>query len=696
MSGGERLVFDIEGDGLLDAITRVHCLCVEVVDTGEKAAYRAHDGSLQRGLERLRRAGVIIGHNIIRFDLPALKKVLGWEPAEDAVVLDTLPISRAAYPTLRDWWDPSLMKRGILPGRLFGRYSLEAWGYRLGMQKVGVDITDWSAWTQYMEDRCLSDVGVNATLFRLIEATGWKVEGMLLEQRIRAVCDHMEAYGFPFDIDAAEKLVADLEILQVQLTDELRDIFQPWWMPVKSTGAWADDPADAVVTPKKPRSEVLQGFPPITKRRWSAKTGRELKPYVGPPRATYEGPYTRVKLVEFNPGSRAHVANRLQAVYGWVPEEFSFKTHEPKVDDEILRGLPWPEAQQLARLFLVQKRLGQISVGAEAWFKGYVKETGCVHPRYDCNGGTNTGRAAHKKPNISQTPRVNTKKVDGEKVVLRGEAGGWGWEARSCWIAKKGEVLVGCDVASLELRTLAHYLFGYDGGVYAETVDGGDPHTWLQELVGLPTRDNAKTLIYAYIYGAQDPKLGEIVGGGEREGRELRATVARHFPALPTLIEHVELRAQGYYVRPESEVRPADHRSSDGLLWMKNQEAASWLRAVDGRPLRVRWKKRRGVWVPKAPMNLINQSAGALICKEWVASTYEACVAEGMRPGRDFAFAAWSHDEIQARLPEDTDAIETYSRIIQAQAPLAGERLGIRCPIRADTPKVGRTWADTH
>ena len=124
-------VFDIETDGLLDGVTKIHCLAIQDMDTGYKKTFSSHDGDIEAGLAALSMAGAIIGHNIISYDLPAIRKLYpGWKT--EARIIDTLIMSRLYLPDLLDYdYARSRAVNMSMPQKLFGRHSLEAWGYLL-------------------------------------------------------------------------------------------------------------------------------------------------------------------------------------------------------------------------------------------------------------------------------------------------------------------------------------------------------------------------------------------------------------------------------------------------------------------------------------------------------------------------------------------------------------------------------------
>lgn len=274
----------------------------------------------------------------------------------------------------------------------------------------------------------------------------------------------------------------------------------------------------------------MVGFPDVVRPRVSPTTGKPLKPYVGPPKMHYHQghPYTPIKLVEFNPGSRAHIWQRLMLKYNWVPVKYTpggkNAPPQPVIDEDVLRGLPYPEAAMLAEYFLVLKRIGQLATGQKSWFK-FARET--EHPNgsktWRIHGrintlGAGTFRATHSDPNLAQVPKNTAAAKDyPNSPELHGV------RCRRLFIASPGYILAGFDGSALELRMLAHYISPWDGGEYADIVVNGkkelgtDPHSWLRDLIGTNLigsgdqgRDNAKTGMYATLYGAGALKMGSF------------------------------------------------------------------------------------------------------------------------------------------------------------------------------------------
>lgn len=487
-----RLCFDIETDNLLKEATVVHCIATENLDTGESRLFTAYpdlprDGSLEDGLRYLSEADELWGHNISSFDIPALKKIRGWQPSEHTAILDSYIYSLLAFPDLKNLdfkRRKAQAKAGEeqFPGNLCGQYNLKAWGARLGEAKgsYGDNRKDWSTYDEDMGKYCLQDVRTNAVLIRRLGREVGRVPGNLLEveQYLHTIMSKQEDHGFWVDQDHLTSLISLMETERAAAEDKLQDLFPPRTV--------------VYYTPKK-----------------------RLR---------------REKTIVFNPGSRQQIARNLIEKYGWEPKEFT-PGGAPKVDEKVLGALPYPEAKELTEYLLLGKRLGQITEGKQAWLKK-IDADSRIHPR-TIVVGTPHGRCAHKNPNIAQIPAVGKK---------------YGKECREAFGPTPGLVQVGCDASGIQLRALAHYLARYDGGAYVKVVTEGDPHTANQEAAGLKTRHDAKTFIYSFLFGAGDQhigfQLGAPVGNGKlarNKGRATRARFLRGMPALARVIEDLKV-----------------------------------------------------------------------------------------------------------------------------------------------------------
>lgn len=580
-----RYVFDIETDGLIDEVTKVHCLILKDIDTKEIISYT---DDWKEGIKRLEEADLIIGHNIIKYDIPVLQKLTTFEPK--GLIRDTLVCTRLIWADIKE----GDFNRTDFPRKLIGSHSLRAWGHRIGNYKDDYQ-GGWEEFSQEMWEYCIQDCHVTSTLWERICAKNYSEDSIKLEHEVATLIYKQEVYGFTFDTQAASSLYGELSTKKHELIKKLSEVFPDW--------------------------EVKTPFiPKVNSKKFGYEKGV---------------PTFKTKLMEFNPSSRDHVANRLQTIRGWKPKDFT-NDGKPKVDEEVLSHLEYPEAKVLVEYYTLIKRLGQIGDGNQAWLK--LEKKGKIHGSVNTNGAV-TGRATHAYPNVAQCPANGVP---------------YGKECRSLFIPSKGKDLVGIDVSGLELRCLAHYMARYDGGDYAEKVVNGDIHTENQKAAGLSNRNQAKTFIYGFLYGGGAAKLGQIVGGSAKEGAKLKSSFLKALPALKTLITKVQASStKGYLI------------------------------GLDGRRLKVR--------AEYAALNTLLQSAGALICKQWLIEFDRALQNKNL-----FGHAqqvAWVHDEIQVEV-EKGYANEIGELAVES-IRLAGEHFKFRCQLDGEF-NIGNNWAETH
>lgn len=593
------LLFDLETNGLLDEVTQLHCIATLDTQTSEERIYSSLAGDLEDGLAAIMKAHRIGGHNVIKFDIPVLQKLYPTFQIDKAQVFDTLIAARLIWTNIKDT-DAGLLKSGRLPGKKFGSHSLEAYGYRLGEMK-GEYEGGWETVNQDMLDYCIQDIRVTNKLWQKIKQKNYSKRALSLEHEVAWLIAQQERNGFVFDEAAAAELYARLVKRQSELQLELENFFGSWESPLPD------------FIPK--RDNKTKGY----------KAGVPVK---------------RSQTIVFNPQSRSHIANRLTELYGWEPVDFT-EGGSPKVDEAVIEKLPYEPCPLLNEYLTVEKRISQLANGTQAWLR--VVKNGKIHGSVTTNGAV-TGRATHSYPNISQVPN---------------SAAAYGTDCRKLFTVPKGWQLVGADQSGLELRCLAHFLARYDGGQYADAVVNGDVHSLNQKAAGLETRNQAKTFIYAWLYGAGDQKIGSIVGGTQEEGRKLKQRFLKANPALKRLREEVTKKAE-------------DEKHLTGL---------------DGRKIHIR--------AAFSSLNALLQGAGAVLCKQWIVLV-ERELSKTLKHGwdGDYALCAWSHDEIQVacRTPEIAAHV---SNVCCEQAVVAGEAFNFRCATAGEA-KAGNNWAETH
>jgi DNA polymerase I-like protein with 3'-5' exonuclease and polymerase domains len=425
--------FDIESNGLLDVTDTIHCIVLKNIETGEVLT-----PPVDEAVDLLSKAELIIGHNIIKFDIPVLKKLTNY--TSNATVFDTLVATRLVYPDVAE----SDFARQNFPKECIGRHSLKAWGYRIGDYKAQFDL-GFEKFTPEMLEYCIQDVEVTYSLYKRIEHKGYSQPAMQLEHQVAQLIFEQEQHGFTFDKEKAAELYSTLNAKLLTIKDELQELFPP----------------------------------KIERTPFTPRVNNKTRGYVKGVTIYKE------KEVEFNPSSRHHIADRLIELHNWKPEEYT-ADGKPKLDESILSRLPYPEAEKLCEHFLLEKRLSQLATGAQAWLKW--EQDGKIHGTCNTNS-TVTGRASHSNPNLAQIPSVSvpygkecralftvppTKKLVGIDVsglevrmlahyMARYDEGKYADVVLNGDIHTETQTLAGLD--SRDLAKRFYYCFLYGGGV---------------------------------------------------------------------------------------------------------------------------------------------------------------------------------------------------------------------------------------
>lgn len=564
------LIADSETDGLLDSMTKLHMVQLGDADGEDVVIYsdiseelwrplylsgklRSPVRPLKEGIARLRAADRVVFHNGICFDFEAVNRFFPWTIRREQL-LDTLVMARLFDPEERV-------------------HTLRAWGERLGVAK-GDYTGDFKVVDEEMLVYAEQDIVVGRALYRKVkEVLEWGCSCQL-EHDVAWAIHLQELNGFAFDVERAKVLDAELRGQLAEIEGKLQEAFPPIERSL-------------VFTPKVNN----------TKRGYRKGV-----------------PFTKRWLDPFNPASRAHIAERLQ-ILGWKPKAFG-KDGVPTVDEKVLSGIKLPNVDLLLKHFTLQKKLGMLADGKNAWLK-MVKPDGRIYGRVNPNGAC-TGRMSHSKPNVAQVDKDH--------------------RMRSLWKPREGWKEVGCDAEGLEARMLAHYLARYDKGAFADRVvngkkeDRSDVHSanvialvkhGVLPKIALTTdlipgredgekffalsRNKTKAYLYALMYGAQDHKLGTMVKEHFREmhlappmvpprelGALLRSALARAMRGLDLLTEAVQKTAQtrGYII------------------------------GLDGRHIKVRSRH--------AALNTLLQGGGAIVMKKALCLFMEAAPGNGL------------------------------------------------------------------
>ena len=523
-----------------------------------------------------------VGHNIIGFDAPVIKKIIGVDLHEKGKVIDTLVLSRLFDPVRE------------------GGHSLKSFGERLKFGKL--DFKDFSEYSDEMLEYCIRDVELTERVlgYLIKHNPDFSREAIRLEHDIARIITQQENNGFLFDVTKADLLLGKLREKINEIEQKVRERFIPLPTFVK------------IVKPRYRKDGSLS-----TVGLNSLGQGWE----------NVMGDFSLIEMKEFNLGSRQQIARYLR-YFGWKPTKFT-EHGQPIVDEKVLQGITdIPEAELIKEFLLLQKRIAQV----ESWVEA-VAEDGRVHGRVITNGAI-TGRMSHQSPNMAQVPAVYSP---------------YGKECRELWVVPEGYKLVGVDASGLELRILSHYMNDKE---YIDAIINGDIHTTNQSLAGLSTRDQAKTFIYAFIYGAGDEKLGAICGGSRNYGKAIKSRFLSRTPALANFRKRVD-KATG----------------------------KGWLKGIDGRKLRIRNRH--------SALNTLIQGGGAIVMKKALILLEEQ-VSKHKLNARPVANV---HDEFQYEVLE-TQA-EDFGNLAVDSIINAGKKLGIRCPLNGEY-KYGNNWQETH
>lgn len=496
-------------------------------------------------------------------------------------------------------FDTLILSRLLEPSREQG-HSLEAWGNTLGTKK-----TDYKKIWEWMMDRR--------------EA----YKGECFDDPIMPLLDYYCEQDVVVLRELFLHLTAEKERLEfsdesVELEHEVAYIIKEQ----EENGFKLDIPyaLNLLSEVKTKLADIEEWFqqrwPPVVYERYSEKTGKKLQ----------DGVQT------FNPGSRKQIGEKLREL-GWNPTEFT-ETGQPIVDEGTLKGLQWEEARKFESYLLLQKRIAQI----ESWIEA-VGPDGRVHGKVITNGAV-TGRMTHSSPNMAQVPNAGSL---------------YGPECRECWTVEPGNVLVGADASGLELRMLAHYMKDQkytDAIVKGSSKEGTDIHTVNQKAAGLTTRDQAKTFIYAFLYGAGPSKIGSIVGGSAREGKKLTDKFLQQTPSLVKLKKKLEPFIEKGFV-PGLDGRK---------IWIRSDHAA---------------------------LNSLLQGAGAIVMKKALVLFYQRIRENHWK----VKLVANVHDELQ--LECRMDEAEVVGQAARQAIIDAGAYYKLRCPLDGEY-KIGNSWRDTH
>lgn len=633
-------ILDIEANGLVNEATQIHCA---VIRSGGKyhAIEEPHQNTkagelLYEIVSEAMATGILSGHHILGYDILVLLKCIG-DPALGALYSDALKRLSVV--------DTLIVSR-LLNYKIEGGHSLDAWGRRFGIVKVGKEITDWSKLTPLMLERCISDTEINERLYakfeRFIEDPAW-FEALVAEHRTSEITERMTVTGIPFDRPKAEGMKTEIIELLKPIDAVIATDFPPRAVPIKE------------VHPRVTKEGLLNR----ADFRWLGNS--DLTAFDG-------GPFTRFRYEEFNPGSPKQVVERMWKA-GWKPTEKTdghldaikerrvtedIKRYGWKVSEENLATLPAsaPEgARSLAKRITLASRLSDL----EEWL-ALVGPDERLHPRYQ-NPGAWTGRLSHQRPNSANIPaeKPSTKDNEFEKLINL-----FNGRMRGLFVAPKGKRLIGTDADGIQMRIFAHVVNDerlIQALINGRKEDKSDIHSVHQRALGAVcgSRDEAKTFIYAFLLGAGIGKVAEIFQCSFSEAKAAVENFLNYYPGLRQLKKTgiPEWAARGYFDGLDGRKVPCDsaHLMLSGIL--QNGEKVIMARSM------IEWTDeldRRGL-----PYELVN----------------------------------WVHDEWQTLIDDDDDLCAEVQKIQIDSIRHQGDLLHMACPLDGSS-SWGYSWHETH
>ena len=645
---------DVECDGLLEDVTKIHCMNTRVLgsnavwhpawyepsdlDSGARATLPADlvpEGTVEEGLLYLWECSndgyTIVMHNGEGFDIPLLEKF--YPTIYLFPVFDTLALSRCLYPERRS-------------------HGLAAWGEDLKIAKPVVE--DWSRLTVDMLRRCEEDVKITEALWKYLTSHRDYIPGdwLALEQQVMRIHTKQTLHGVRFNIEAAHMLYRKLNKKKDNLEEKIIGR-APWYCSIpnvakKNQEIWRADRIDENLR-KTPLQLIQCGVKPF---KGNGELTKITEKYIEGSDHVIEGPYTKVTFAPLNLNSTGDVKDFLQSE-GWKPTEWNYSTASgrkmktsPKLTEDSYKSLPDGLGQDIAQWNILRHRCNFLFNEKE----GDKPNKGALaNPRLRKDGrvsadaitcGTPTARYRHSGT-VCNIPRPSTP---------------YGKDIRALFCVPRGSLMLGLDLKGIEARMLAHYIIPFEGGpALAEIITEGDFHQHNADLWEVDRDSHAKSGLYALMYGCYPPKLAETLGKPKSEGDYWYDKFWDVNEPIKLLVEALE----------------EQYDLNDGKIM-----------GLDGRWLFVREKRKL--------LNTLLQNAATMVFKRWMIMC-DALVAEDPKINQTIAY----HDELQFESNYSDTETRNLGDGMCILALKAGEHYNCRVTTPAD-PKVGINWFECH
>lgn len=679
------LVFDVEGNGFIDELSELHC--VVTCDLEEECLKAYHNtnlypkhGTLEEGLRSLEEADCIIGHNITGYDLAAINKIHPDVGIYDPSLIDTQKLAELLFPEIK-------------------KQSIENWVAILKLPDQKIQIKDFSVLTQALLNRCIGDVKNNLAIYKYLVSRKRDQEkdgssfykALMTEQEVALIHSDQVQHGVWYDVDLAKKTADDF----IERMNSIQEKVSAQAPPIMNLPSLSAERTKVLrLSSTNPNfKEHLQGVSPFKNLPWNqgaivnpfVKGGKlssqtrsyfeERSPSVLGPycKVTFDiqliyntntisyfgeeyvrkvkGPYNKVEFTPLSCSSDSQVKDFLLSI-GWMPIEYNFSktTNErtsPKLTEESFVSLPPGLGQDIAEYRILQHRCGLIYNQNDPENKGALSKVRPDHrvaaEAFTC--GTPTARYRHSGA-VCNIPRPSSK---------------YGNEIRRLYGVAPGHIQVGIDLSGIEARMLTHFCFMFEGGEeFAKLVLEGDWHSANALLWGC-TRDEAKTELYALMYGAGPAKLGATLGQSKAIGKKNKDNFMKKYKCYHQLVQALE----------------KEFEKNGGFIY-----------GLDGRKFYVRSKKD--------VLNTLLQGNSAIIFKNWMIEVNRLRMEFIRKHNVELRQIIAYHDELQFELYSDnTELAEEWGKIVIDAAKRIGRMFQLNVPLGAES-KQGHNWSDCH
>lgn len=608
------LVFDLEANGLLDTITKIHCATFRNLKGELVKEFTPED--IHEMPNYMQTCDVLIGHNILQYDFPAIEKILKFRYAGTKV--DTLVMSRLLNP------------KRLLPfnaiDRSAGPHSLYAWGVRVGVDKP--DHSDWETWSPAMQNRCREDTSINVKVYHELikEASGhdW-MPAFRMSFRLFEHLAKQESYGWKVDTNYLQFCIGLLDRAIIRI-DKILSPALPFALEVLET--------------KK------QGVYNYVKKPF-LKSGAYNQHVIGYfdddpgqlERKVVCGPFSRVAFRPVDLNSNDETKKYLLEL-GWEPFEWNTNSEgertSPKLSkDDPYEGISGVLGRLIARRVQCRQRRSIIS-----GLSTLVREDGAISSVV--SSLTDTYRATHR--NIVNIPKAGSF---------------FGKQMRKMFVAREGKVLVSTDSDSCQLRMLGGRMGDpayINAIVTGDKTKGTDLHSLTKKIAELESRDVAKNVMYCLLFGGGDTKLGKTARK-PGEGATIRSRLYKGFDGLEA---HVNALLKQW--RSTAKKRWSQK-------WNKMEYYDGKIIGLDGRPIKVPYEHQLLVYELQSDEALMMSAAYIKLYTE---------LDKRFEWGKQWGFVCWYHDEYTVEC--DPDIADEVARLSEEAITWAGNYFKIRCP----------------